>query len=175
MCLAKTPSGSEINSLHNFSTRQFAMTVPYVPLSLPLVGSNPQAFSIPARLANGEPRTSSTAQCIQASIPAAQTGRLLQLLARLRPNRNALRRQRMRLPVSSRSRRLPTPCARIAALRSSRRITGVWIGNTWNARSAENSSFQPKARGSSCLAVSVSAGELNRSPAVPFHSRCGCV
>src|SRR5215472_2357468 len=28
------------------STRQFAMTVPYVPLSLPLVGSNLQAFRL---------------------------------------------------------------------------------------------------------------------------------
>ena len=57
------------------STRQFAMTVPYVPLSLPLVGSNLQAFSITAGLARGEPRTSSAARCTQASKPAAQTGR----------------------------------------------------------------------------------------------------
>src|SRR5215472_2890083 len=57
------------------SSRQFAMTVPYVPISLPLVGSNLQAFSITAGLARGEPRTSSAAQCTQASKPAAQTGR----------------------------------------------------------------------------------------------------
>jgi hypothetical protein len=56
------------------STRPFAMTVPYVPFSPPLVGSNAQAFSIRARLARGEPRTPSAAQCTQASKPAAQTG-----------------------------------------------------------------------------------------------------
>src|SRR5262249_1163791 len=49
--------------------------VPYVPLSPPLVRGNPQAFSTPARLARGEPCTSSAAQCLQASKPAAQTGR----------------------------------------------------------------------------------------------------
>jgi len=50
------------------------MTVSDVSLSPPLVSSNPQGCSITARLAQGEPRFSSAAQCIPASKPATQTG-----------------------------------------------------------------------------------------------------
>jgi hypothetical protein len=57
------------------SIRKCAMTVLYLPLSPPLVGTNPQTFSITARLASGESRTSPAARCIQASKPAAQTDR----------------------------------------------------------------------------------------------------
>ena len=62
LCLAETPPGHQIKVCTTSSISQFAITVPYVPLSPPLVGSNPQAFSITTRLAGRESRTSPAAR-----------------------------------------------------------------------------------------------------------------
>src|SRR5215472_13430535 len=75
LCLAKTPSSPEINSLHNFLKPPICYDCSLCSAFSASGWEQSSGFSITAGLARGEPRTSSAAQCTQASKPAAQTGR----------------------------------------------------------------------------------------------------